>query len=219
VPLLSYVAGIGPKLAENIVGYRDTHGRFNNRKQLNEVAKLGKKAFEQAAGFLRIQGGNQPLDDSAVHPESYALVNKMAKTLKADTKTLVGNSALSQKLNAAEFVDDKFGLPTIEDIIAELGKPGRDPRSEFRVAKFNDQVNTMEDLSEGMVLEGVITNVTHFGAFTDIGVHQDALIHISQLSNEFVSDPTTVVSVGDVVKVKVLEIDIPRKRISVTRKF
>ena len=219
VPLLSYVAGIGPKLAENIVGYRDTHGRFNNRKQLNEVAKLGKKAFEQAAGFLRIQGGNQPLDDSAVHPESYALVNKMAKTLKADTKTLVGNSALSQKLNAAEFVDEKFGLPTIEDIIAELGKPGRDPRSEFRVAKFNDQVNTMEDLSEGMVLEGVITNVTHFGAFTDIGVHQDALIHISQLSNEFVSDPTTVVSVGDVVKVKVLEIDIPRKRISVTRKF
>ena len=219
VPLLSYVAGIGPKLAENIVGYRDTHGRFNNRKQLNEVAKLGKKAFEQAAGYLRIQGGNQPLDDSAVHPESYALVNKMAKTLKADTKTLVGNSALSQKLNAAEFVDDKFGLPTIEDIIAELGKPGRDPRSEFRVAKFNDQVNTMEDLSEGMVLEGVITNVTHFGAFTDIGVHQDALIHISQLSNEFVSDPTTVVSVGDVVKVKVLEIDIPRKRISVTRKF
>ena len=219
VPLLSYVAGIGPKLAENIVSFRDTNGRFDSRKQLNEVAKLGKKAFEQAAGFLRIQGGDQPLDDSAVHPESYVLVSKMAKKLKADVKTLVGNSALSQKLNAADFVDGRFGLPTIEDIIAELGKPGRDPRSEFRVAKFNDKVNTMEDLKEGMVLEGVITNVTHFGAFTDIGVHQDALIHVSQLSNEFVSDPTTIVSVGNVVKVKVLEIDIARKRISVTRKF
>ena len=219
VPLLSYVAGIGPKLAANIVDYRNSNGRFSNRKELNSVAKLGKKAFQQAAGFLRIREGEQPLDNSAVHPESYGIVTKMAKQLKAETKTLVGNAALSQNLVAEEFVDSKVGLPTIQDIIEELGKPGRDPRSQFRAVKFNEQVNSMEDLREGLVLEGVITNVTHFGAFTDIGVHQDALIHISQLSNEFVSDPCEVVSVGDLVKVKVLEIDIPRKRISVTRKF
>ncbi|MFK7768022.1 MAG: Tex family protein [Mariniblastus sp.] len=218
-PLLSYVAGIGPKLAENIVDYRNSNGRFNDRKQLNKVAKLGKKAFEQAAGFLRIRGGEQPLDNSAVHPESYSVAVRMAKVLKSDLKTLVGSPTLSQKLKPEEFVDSKFGLPTIEDIISELGKPGRDPRSEFRVVKFNEKVNEMKDLKENMVLEGVITNVTHFGAFVDIGVHQDALIHISQLSNEFVSDPSEVVSVGDVVKVKVMEIDIPRKRISATRKF
>ena len=218
-PLLSYVAGIGPKLAENIVDYRNANGRFTDRKQLTSVAKLGNKAFEQAAGFLRIRGGDQPLDNSAVHPESYAIVGRMAKQLMSDLPTLVGNATLSQKINAADFVDDKFGLPTIEDIISELAKPGRDPRSEFRVVNFNDQVNRLEDLKSNMVLEGVITNVTHFGAFVDLGVHQDALIHISQLSTEFVSDPNEIVSVGDIVKVKVLEIDIPRKRISVTRKF
>ena len=219
VPLLSYVAGIGPKLAENIVNYRDSNGRFANRKELNSVAKLGKKAFQQAAGFLRIREGEQPLDNSAVHPESYGIVTKMARKLKAETKTLVGNAVLSQTLVAEQFVDSKVGLPTIQDIIEELGKPGRDPRSKFRDVQFNEQVNSMEDLREGLVLEGVITNVTHFGAFTDIGVHQDALIHISQLSNDYVSDPCEVISVGDVVKVKVLEVDIPRKRISVTRKF
>ena len=219
VPLLSYVAGIGPKLAENIVNYRDSNGRFSNRKELNSVAKLGKKAFQQAAGFLRIREGEQPLDNSAVHPESYGIVTKMARKLKAETKTLVGNAALSQTLVADEFVDSKVGLPTVQDIIEELGKPGRDPRSKFRAVQFNEQVNSMEDLREGLILEGVITNVTHFGAFTDIGVHQDALIHISQLSNDYVSDPCEVVSVGDVVKVKVLEVDMPRKRISVTRKF
>ena len=218
-PLLSYVAGIGPKLAENIVVYRNENGRFANRNQLNSVAKLGKKAFQQAAGFLRIRGGEQPLDNSAVHPESYSVAVKMAKAIKSDLKTLVGNPTLSQKLKAADFVTDKFGLPTIEDIIAEVAKPGRDPRSEFRVVKFNDKVNEMKDLKPNMVLEGVITNVTHFGAFVDVGVHQDALIHISQLSNEFVSDPNEVVSVGDVVKVKVMEIDNARKRISATRKF
>ena len=218
-PLLSYVAGIGPKLAENIVVYRNENGRFANRNQLNSVAKLGKKAFQQAAGFLRIRGGEQPLDNSAVHPESYSVAVKMAKAIKSDLKTLVGNPTLSQKLKAADFVTDKFGLPTIEDIIAEVAKPGRDPRSEFRVVKFNDKVNEMKDLKPNMVLEGVITNVTHFGAFVDVGVHQDALIHISQLSNVFVSDPNEVVSVGDVVKVKVMEIDIARKRISATRKF
>ena len=218
-PLLSYVSGIGPKLAENIVEYRNSNGRFANRKQVTSVAKLGNKAFEQAAGFLRIRGGDQPLDNSAVHPESYPLVSRMAKQLKTDLKSLVGNAKLGQSLNAADFVDEQFGLPTVTDIISELAKPGRDPRSEFRAVKFDESVNNMEDLKSNMVLEGVITNVTHFGAFVDLGVHQDALIHISQLSNEFVSDPNEVVSVGDVVKVKVLEIDIARKRISVTRKF
>ncbi len=219
VPLLSYVAGIGPKLAKNIVTYRDEHGRFVNRRQLTQVAKLGKKAFEQAAGFLRIRDGDQPLDDSAVHPESYPIVSRMASSLNADIASLVGNATLSQKLKADDFVDGRFGVPTVIDIIAELSKPGRDPRSEFRVVQFNDSVNDLEDLKPNMILEGVITNVTHFGAFIDIGVHQDALIHISQLANEYVSDPNDIVSVGDVSKVKVLEIDIPRKRISVTRKF
>ncbi|TWU24952.1 30S ribosomal protein S1 [Novipirellula galeiformis] len=219
VPLLSYVAGIGPKLAANIVEYRDQNGQFKNRKELGKVPKLGKKAFEQAAGFLRIRGGDEPLDNSAVHPESYPVVSRMAKKLGADSHALVGNASLSQKLQPSEFVDDRFGLPTVADIIAELGKPGRDPRSEFRAVKFDDSVNCMEDLKPGMVLEGVITNVTHFGAFIDIGVHQDGLIHISQLANTFVQDPNEVVAVGDVTKVKVLEIDLPRKRISVTRKF
>ncbi len=219
VSLLSYVAGIGPRLAENIVEYRNNNGRFTNRTQLTSVAKLGKKALEQAAGFLRIHDGDQPLDNSAVHPESYAVVSRMAKQLKTNSKALVGNSSLSEKIKPEEFVDGQFGIPTIVDIISELGKPGRDPRSEFHVAKFNESVNSMQDLKPNMILEGVITNVTHFGAFTDIGVHQDALIHISQLCDEFVKDPNEIVSVGDVVKVKVLEVDIPRKRISLTRKL
>jgi uncharacterized protein len=218
-PLLSHVAGIGPRLAENIVEYRNINGRFTNRKQLTSVAKLGKKAFQQAAGFLRIHGGDQPLDNSAVHPESYAIVSRMAKQLNTNSKLLVGNTSLCEKLNPADFVDTQFGIPTIVDIIAELGKPGRDPRSEFRVVQFNESVNSMQDLKPNMVLEGVITNVTHFGAFTDIGVHQDALIHISQLADEYVRDPNEIVAVGDVVQVKVLEIDIPRKRISLTRKI
>jgi len=219
VPLLSYVSGIGPKLAENIVEYRNQHGRFDSRQQLTEVSMLGKKAFEQAAGFLRIADGVEPLDNSAVHPESYPLVAKMAKKIGVDPKMLVGNLTLSQKIQAIDFVSEKWGLPTIQDIIMELAKPGRDPRSEFRAVKFHDSVNKIEDLKTNMVLEGVITNVTHFGAFVDIGVHQDALIHVSQLANEFVKDPNDVVAVGDVVKVKVLEIDIPRKRISATRKL
>lgn len=218
-PLLSYVAGIGPKLAENIVDYRDSNGRFTNRAQLTKVPKLGKKAFEQAAGFLRIRDGDEPLDNSAVHPESYSIVARMAQTLNVDSKALVGNATLSQKLRPEEFVDGRFGIPTVVDIISELGKPGRDPRHEFRVVRFDDNVKCLEDLKTGMILEGTITNVTHFGAFIDIGVHQDALIHISQLSDTFVKDPNDVVCVGQIVKVKVLEVDIPRKRISVTRKF
>ncbi|MCF7959867.1 MAG: RNA-binding transcriptional accessory protein [Pirellula sp.] len=217
--LLSYVSGIGPKLAENIVSYRDANGRFHNRQQLTEVPKLGAKAFEQAAGFLRIRNGNQPLDNSAVHPECYRLVERMAKKLNVQAESLVGNGGLSQKLKPEEFVDERFGLPTIVDIVHELSKPGRDPRSEFRVVRFSDEVKKIEDLKIGMILEGVITNVTHFGAFVDLGVHHDALIHISQLSNTFIKDPNEVVAVGNVVKVKVLEIDLPRKRIAVTKKL
>ncbi len=218
VPLLSYVAGIGPKLAENIVQYRDANGPFQRRKELLKVPKLGNKAFEQAAGFLRIRDGEEPLDNSAVHPEAYGVVERMASTLALNTRALVGNAKLTEKLKARDFTDDRFGLPTVEDILKELAKPGRDPRNEFRVANFDDRVHSMEDLKPGMVLEGVITNVTHFGAFIDIGVHQDALIHISQLANAFIKDPSEVVAVGDITKVKVLEIDIPRKRISVSRK-
>jgi protein Tex len=217
--LLSHVAGIGPKLAENIVQYRDENGKFRTRSQLLKVPKLGVKAFEQAAGFLRIREGDEPLDNSAVHPESYEVVKRMATKLGAQTKALVGNTALAQKLNPTEFTDDKFGLPTVQDIIQELAKPGRDPRSEFRVAQFTDGVEKIEDVKSGMILEGVITNVTHFGAFIDIGVHQDALIHISQLAKTFVKDPSEIVAVGDIVKVKIMEVEIERKRISATRKF
>lgn len=218
-PLLSYVAGIGPKLAENIVEHRNANGRFVNRKQLLAVPKLGKKAFEQAAGFLRIRGGDQPLDNSAVHPESYDIVGRMAKKAGTSVVDLLGNATLVQRIPAQDFVDGHVGLPTITDILLELGKPGRDPRSEFKVAKFDDSINSLDDLREGLILEGVITNVTHFGAFVDIGVHQDALIHISQLSHEFVRDPNEVVRVGELVKVKIMEVDVARKRISATRKF
>jgi uncharacterized protein len=217
--LLSYVAGIGPKLAESIVNYRDQEGRFQNRNQLLKVPKLGKKVFEQAAGFLRIRGGDQPLDNSAVHPESYEVVTTMARKLNLSISNLIGNESLLHKIQPADFVDAKFGIPTITDIINELAKPGRDPRSEFRVVRFDATIQKIEDLPPNLVLEGVITNVTQFGAFVDIGVHTDALIHISQLSHEFVKDPSEVVSAGDIVKVKVLDVDLPRKRISVTRKL
>ena len=217
--LLSYVAGIGPKLAENIVHHRNENGIFKDRKQLNAVSKLGKKAFQQSAGFLRIANGKHPLDNSAVHPESYPLAEKMAAHLGSDIKNLVGNAQLSDRLKPDDFVGKKYGLPTVVDIIEELGKPGRDPRKEFRTVKFKASINEISDLKPNMVLEGVITNVTHFGAFIDIGVHHDALIHVSQLANEFISDPNDVVSVGEVFKVKVLEIDEKRKRISATRKF
>lgn len=217
--LLARVAGIGPKLAEQIVAHRDSNGRFANRKQLTKVPKLGKKAFEQAAGFLRIRGGDDPLDASAVHPESYIVVNRMAKHLKSEVRSLVGSETMCQKLNPETFADDRFGVPTISDILDELSKPGRDPRQQFKEVKFDDRVNEMSDLKEGMVLEGVVTNVTHFGAFVDLGVHQDGLIHISQLSDQFVSDPNEIVSVGDIVRVKVTQIELERKRIALTRKF
>lgn len=216
--LLTHVAGIGPKLAEKIVEYRDTHGRFPTRAALSKVPKLGQKAFEQAAGFLRIRAGAEPLDNSAVHPESYYVVQKMAAALGVSTQVLVGDATLASRLQAADFVDEQCGLPTVRDILSELVKPGRDPRSEFKVAQFAEGINELKDLQVGMILEGVITNVTKFGAFVDIGVHQDGLIHISQLANTFVRDPSEVVSVGDVVRVKVLEVDLERKRIAVSRK-
>ncbi|MGE3777649.1 MAG: Tex family protein [Pirellulaceae bacterium] len=217
-PLLSYVAGIGPKLAERIVKYRDEHGRFTNRRRLLDVPKLGQKAFEQAAGFLRIRAGDQPLDDSAVHPESYYIVEKMASRLNVAPRELVGNVALVQRLRGDEFVDQRAGQLTVQDILSELAKPGRDPRNEFRVVQFAEGVQELSDLRPGMIVEGVVTNVTRFGAFVDVGVHQDGLIHISQLANQFVQDPSEVVSVGDIVRVKVIEVDAPRRRIALSRK-
>jgi protein Tex len=217
-PLLSHVAGIGPKLAQRIVEYRDAHGRFERREQLLKVPKLGPKAYEQAAGFLRIRDGQQPLDNSAVHPESYYVVERMAACLNVPAKQLVGNASLAAALNAPDFVDDRVGLPTVHDILAELAKPGRDPRSEFHAVQFTDGVRELADVREGMILEGVVTNVTRFGAFVDIGVHQDGLIHISQLANAYVQDPSEIVSVGDVVRVKVLEVDQDRRRIALSRK-
>ncbi len=182
------------------------------------MPKLGKKAFEQAAGFLRIANGTQPLDASAVHPESYYVVEKMAKTLQVSPAKLVGHAELTKSLDPQSFVDDKIGLPTVIDILEELSKPGRDPRKEFKAAKFSDAVNDLKDLKVNMILEGVVTNVTKFGAFVDIGVHQDGLIHVSQLKDGFVSDPGEVVAVGDVVRVKVLEVDVERRRVSLSKK-
>ena len=216
--LLTHVAGIGPKLAERIVAFRNENGPFEVREQLCEVPKLGRKAFQQSAGFLRIRGGRQPLDNSAVHPESYCVVEKMAASLGLTCEQLVGNSSQVSKLDAKNFVNEQTGMPTVLDIIEELAKPGRDPRKEFRVARFAEGVNELTDLKEGMVLEGVISNVTRFGAFVDVGVHQDGLIHISELDGSFVQDPNDVVSVGDVVRVKVLEVDTDRRRIALSRK-
>lgn len=217
-PLLAHVAGIGPGLAKNIVAYRDEAGAFKNRKQLLKVPKLGPKAFEQSAGFLRIRSGVEPLDNSGVHPESYAVVSKMAGTLGVKTAELLGQQSLVNKLDATQFVSDKTGALTVRDILAELVSPARDPRSEFKAVTFADDVQSMSDLQIGMKLDGVVTNVTHFGAFVDIGVHQDGLIHISQLADHFVENPAQEVKVGDIVKVTVMEVDEQRKRISLSRK-
>ncbi|MDF0534663.1 Tex family protein [Shewanella sp. A32] len=219
VPLLSQVAGLNRTLAKNIVDYRDENGRFNNRKALLNVPRLGPKAFEQAAGFLRIHGGDNPLDESAVHPEAYMLVENISQAKSTPLAAIIGNSALLASLNPQDFTTADFGLPTVTDILKELDKPGRDPRGEFKTASFKDGVEAITDLNPEMVLEGVVTNVTNFGAFVDIGVHQDGLVHISSLTDKFVSDPHTVVKAGDVVKVKVLEVDVPRKRISLTMRL
>ncbi|MQS36353.1 Tex family protein [Streptomyces katsurahamanus] len=215
-PLLSRVSGIGAGLAENIVAHRDANGPFRSRRALKDVARLGPKAYEQCAGFLRIRGGDDPLDASSVHPEAYPVVRRMVKSSGGAVASLVGNTGVLRSLRAADFVDDTFGLPTVTDILRELEKPGRDPRPAFRTATFKDGVEKIGDLASGMVLEGVVTNVAAFGAFVDIGVHQDGLVHVSAMSKTFVKDPRDVVKPGDVVKVKVLDIDIPRKRISLT---
>jgi uncharacterized protein len=215
-PLLGRVSGITDTLAGNIVGHRDANGPFRTRTALQQVARLGPKAFEQCAGFLRIPGGDDPLDASSVHPEAYPVVRRILTSTGGDLRSLIGNGQVLRALAPADFVDDTFGLPTVTDILAELEKPGRDPRPSFRTATFTEGVDTMEDLKAGMLLEGVVTNVAAFGAFVDVGVHQDGLVHVSAMARGFVADPRDVVKPGDVVRVKVLDVDLARKRISLT---
>jgi len=219
VPLLTRVAGLSKMIAQNIVNWRDENGRFQNRQQLLKVSRLGPKAFEQCAGFLRISQGDNPLDASTVHPEAYPVVQRILAATGQSLSELMGNPAELRNLKAADFTDERFGVPTVSDIIKELEKPGRDPRPEFKTAQFADGIDTMNDLLPGMVLEGSVTNVTNFGAFVDIGVHQDGLVHISSLSDKFVDDPHTVVKAGDIVKVKVMEVDLQRKRIALTMRL
>ncbi len=219
VPLLARVAGLSETLAQNIVNFREQQGRFRNRQQLLKVARLGPKAFEQAAGFLRLHDGDNPLDASAVHPEAYPVVERILAKSKLAMPDLIGNTGFLKTLAANEFTDERFGEPTVRDIISELDKPGRDPRPEFKTATFKDGVETLKDLTPGMILEGAVTNVTNFGAFVDIGVHQDGLVHISMLAAGYVKDPREVVKAGDVVKVKVLEVDISRQRIALTMRL
>ncbi|OHQ53397.1 RNA-binding transcriptional accessory protein [Corynebacterium sp. HMSC070H05] len=215
-PLLERVAGLSGTVAKNIVAYRDEHGSFATRKELGKVPRLGPKAFEQAAGFLRIQGGTNPLDGSAVHPEAYPVVERVAQATGLNTEQLIGNTAVLTKLKPADFADDTFGVPTVTDILAELDKPGRDPRPEFKTAEFKEGVNEVKDLNPGMILEGTVTNVAAFGAFVDVGVHQDGLVHVSAMSHKFVSDPHEVVRSGEVVKVKVMDVDVARNRIGLS---
>ncbi len=215
-PLLSHVAGLNKTLADNIVAFRNDNGGFKTRAALKKVPRLGPKAFEQAAGFLRITDGKNPLDGSAVHPEAYALVEKIAEATKRPIKSMIGDRAYLKSLKPAQFADAKFGVPTVTDILAELEKPGRDPRPEFKTAIFQEGVEKISDLRPGMRLEGQVTNVTNFGAFVDIGVHQDGLVHISEMADKFVKDPREVVKAGDIVQVRVKEVDAPRKRIALT---
>lgn len=216
--LLTYVSGLGPQIADNIVKYRNENGPFDSREALKKVPRLGDKAFEQAAGFLRIAEAKNPLDKSAVHPERYKTVEQMAKDAQASVRDLMTKAELRKRINLNQYVNDEVGLPTLKDIMDELDRPGRDPRDQFEAVQFQEGVNEITDLKEGMSLPGVVTNITKFGAFVDVGVHQDGLVHISHLSNSFVSDPTQVVKLGQKVTVKVLEVDVPRKRISLSMK-
>ncbi len=218
-PLLARISGLNQTLAKNIVAYRDENGAFDSRKKLLKVPRLGEKTFEQAAGFLRINGGSEPLDASAVHPEAYPVVAKMLAQQGISASELIGNREKIKQIKASDFIDERFGLPTVLDILSELEKPGRDPRGAFQTAAFAEGVNEISDLQVGMILEGVVSNVANFGAFVDIGVHQDGLVHISALADRFVQDPREVVKAGDVVKVKVLEVDAPRKRIALTMRL
>ena len=216
--LLAHIAGLNTTLAQNIVDHRDLNGTFKDRKELLKVTRLGPKAFEQAAGFLRIMNGNNPLDASAVHPEAYPLVQRIAESNSKDIRGVIGDRDFLKKLEPKQFTDEKFGEPTIRDILAELDKPGRDPRPEFSTATFKDGIEKVADLKENMMLEGVVTNVTNFGAFVDVGVHQDGLVHISELADKYVSDPREVVKAGDVVKVRVLDVDLKRQRVALSMK-
>lgn len=217
--LLSYVSGLGPVLAQNIVNYRNEHGAFKSRHELKKVTRLGDKAFEQAAGFLRIRGAAHPLDESAVHPERYALVEKMASDLKCDLSALLNDEGIRKGIDLKRYISDDIGLPTLKDILNELSKPGRDPREQFELIQFSDGVNSIEDLRVGMELTGIVTNLTKFGAFVDIGVHQDGLVHVSQITDKYIDDPAKVLKVQQKVKVKVMEVDVQRKRISLSMKL
>ncbi len=217
--LLARISGLNGTLAQNIVQFRDANGAFASRADLKKVPRLGEKTFEQAAGFLRVMNGDNPLDASAVHPETYPLVQRIAADTGRDVRSLLGDSSFLRSLDPKRFTDESFGLPTVTDILKELDKPGRDPRPEFKTAEFQDGVESLKDLQPGMVLEGVVTNVTNFGAFVDIGVHQDGLVHISALSEKFVKDPYEVVKAGDIVKVKVMEVDIPRNRVGLSMRM
>ncbi|WP_137973666.1 Tex family protein [Pseudomonas sp. F(2018)] len=217
--LLARISGLNSTLAQNIVQFRDANGAFKSRSDLKKVPRLGDKTFEQAAGFLRVMNGDNPLDASAVHPETYPLVQRIAADTGRDVRSLLGDSSFLRSLDPKRFTDESFGLPTVTDILKELDKPGRDPRPEFKTAEFQEGVESLKDLQPGMILEGVVTNVTNFGAFVDIGVHQDGLVHISALSEKFVKDPYEVVKAGDIVKVKVMEVDIPRNRVGLTMRM
>ena len=218
-PLLARVSGLSATLAANVVAHRDAHGAFRNRAELLKVTRLGEKAFEQCAGFLRIMDGDNPLDASAVHPEAYPVVERIVATSGREVKTLIGDTGFLRSLKPDDYTDERFGLPTVKDILAELDKPGRDPRPEFKTAEFRDGVEDLKDLKDGMILEGVVTNVTNFGAFVDIGVHQDGLVHISAMSDKFIKDPHEVVKAGDVVKVKVMEVDLQRRRVGLSMRL
>jgi uncharacterized protein len=218
VPLLARISGLSGSLAGNIVAFRDANGPFRNRKQLLKVPRVGDRTFQQSAGFLRVMNGDNPLDASAVHPEAYPLVERIAVQTGLAMRELIGRSPVIRTLKPEDFADARFGVPTIKDILAELDKPNRDPRPEFRTAAFKDGVQGLRDLVPGMTLEGVVTNVANFGAFVDIGVHQDGLVHVSQLADRFVKDPREVVKAGDIVKVRVVEVDVERKRIALTMK-
>src|SRR6186997_958582 len=218
-PLLARISGLNESLAKNIVAFRDEHGAFRNRRQLLKVPRVGARTFEQAAGFLRVVNGDNPLDASAVHPEAYPVVERIVSRTGVGIRELIGRTAVLRALKPEEFADAQFGVPTVKDILAELDKPGRDPRPEFRTASFKEGVQSIGDLTPGMMLEGVVTNVANFGAFVDIGVHQDGLVHVSQLADRFVKDPHDVVKAGAIVKVKVVDVDLKRRRIALTMKL